>query len=197
MLNWIKRLNTPWFWMPLALVAYVLVGGLTKSCPTCVAITGSIGLMPSTASGPDESGSLPKIAPNWQVPDLEGVAVSSEDFNGKVVLIDFWATWCPPCGAMVPILVELQEDYADEGFEVVAISQDRGGSEEVAAFSREHGVNYTSLMGDGSASEAFGGVRFLPTSFLIGRDGTILERHVGQADRETLEPGIRKALGLE
>jgi len=197
MLHWIKRLNTPWVWMPLALVGYVLVSGLTQSCPTCVAITDSIGLTASTASGPVGSDRLSRLAPDWQLPDLEGDTVSSEDFNGRVVLIDFWATWCPPCRAMVPTLVELHEDYADEGFEVVAISQDRGGSEEVTAFNRKHGVNYTSLMGDGSASEAFGGIRFLPTSFLIGPDGTILERHIGQTDRETLEPGIRKALGLE
>lgn len=183
--------------MPLALIAYVLVSGLTKSCPACVAITDSIGLTASTATVPSGSDDLPNVAPDWQLLNLEGDAVSSEDFTGKVVLLDFWATWCPPCRAMVPTLIELQEDYADKGFEIVAISQDHGGPEQVAAFNREIGVNYTSLMGDGSASEAFGGIRFLPTSFLIGRDGTILERHLGQTDRETLEPGIRRALGLE
>lgn len=162
----------------------------------CVAITDRIGLTDSSTDNGGATAAL-TVMPAWQLSDLQGNPVSSEDFADKVLLIDFWATWCPPCQAMVPSLVDLQNDYGKDGFEVVAISLGGKGTEEVAAFNRKFNVNYTSLIGDPLVTAVFGDVRFLPTSFLIARDGTILGHHVGQVSREEIEPAIRSALGLE
>jgi len=192
--------KSPLFWMPVLVMGYVLGSGVTGSCPTCVAITDSLGI-PSLAAetsseastSTEPSASVTKI-PAWELHNLDGETVSNEDFAGEVMLVDFWATWCPPCRAMIPNLIELQEDYADKGFTVVGISLDQEGSEKVAAFKEEYGVNYPMLMGDSAVTEAFGGIQFLPTSFLIDGQGRILARHVGLVEKATLETEINRAL---
>ena len=159
---------------------YILVSGTQGSCGACVAITDTLGMTNSPPAQPIMTAGLggdPKKntaqAPDWTLPSVDGDKVSNKDFKGKVILIDFWATWCPPCRKMIPGLVELQKEYEDEGLQIIGISLDRKGPSVVKAFNREFKVNYTSVMGNQSVVEAFGGVRGIPTSFLIDREGHI------------------------
>lgn len=134
------------------------------------------------------------VAPAWTLKDLDGNEVSSADFKGKVVMIDFWATWCPPCRAMIPGMVELQAEYLEEGFIIIGISLDQKGPGVVREFNKEFKVNYTSLMGDEEVVRDFGGIRGIPTSFIIDREGRIVSKHVGYMAKEKLEEEIKPLL---
>jgi thiol-disulfide isomerase/thioredoxin len=184
--------------LSVGLVSYILVMGTTGKCGTCETITAGLGI-PSLAlmGSSDTPASAPAdadLAPAWQLLDLDGQPVSSADFAGKVVFIDFWATWCPPCRQMIPGLVELHEAYADQGLVIVGVSLDRQGPEVVRAFNEEFGVDYTSLMGDEAIVSAFGGIEGIPTSFLIDREGRIVEKHVGYVSKRNLQAEIEPLL---
>lgn len=180
------------------LVGYVLVMGTTGKCRSCETITAGLGL-PSFASTaeagiPSADSGGADLAPAWRLRDLDGQPVSSADFEGKVVFIDFWATWCPPCRQMIPGLVDIHEAYADEGLAIVGVSLDRKGPEVVRTFNEQFGVNYTSLMGDEAIVSAFGGIEGIPTSFLIDREGRIVKKHVGYVSKSRLKSEIEPLL---
>jgi len=135
----------------------------------------------------------PKTAPAWELKDLSGKSVRSSDFQGKVVLIDFWATWCPPCRAEVPGLVELQKELGPKGFTVIGVSLD-DGPEVVRQFAAKFKVDYPLVMGNEAVVTAFGGVEGIPTKFLIDRSGKIVSRQVGGAEKAEIERQIRPLL---
>lgn len=126
---------------------------------------------------------------------LDGRTMLAADWAGKVVLVNFWATWCAPCKAEIPDLVALQEKYRDELL-IVGIAEDEGSPEPVRAFAVEHGVNYPIVMSTPELREAFPGVHALPTSFVIDREGRIVQRHVGLLDAATTEYEVRSLAGL-
>jgi thiol-disulfide isomerase/thioredoxin len=128
------------------------------------------------------------------LPALEGGAVRFAELRGKVVLVDFWATWCPPCRAMIPSLNRLQAKYRDQGLVIVGVSVDEGGANDVLAFREWQPLDYTVALGDGQAVSAFGGIDALPTSFLLDRDGKIRAKHVGYTSEEQLEAEIARLL---
>jgi len=113
------------------------------------------------------------------------------------VLVDFWATWCPPCKKMIPGLIELQQEYGEQGFEVVGISLDEGGAPAVKAFNEKYGVNYTSLLSNAEVLNAFGGIQSIPTSFLIDQEGRIVSKHVGFVPKERLASQIKELLASQ
>jgi len=176
------------------LVGYVLISGTTGSCPACVAITQAVGIPSLVSSAEAAPANEARKAPAWKLTDLDGKEVSSADFEGKVVLLDFWATWCPPCRMMIPGMVELQETYGERGLVIIGVSLDEQGPEVVRQFNEEFKVNYTSLMGNEKVVEDFGGIRGIPTSFLIDRQGNIVRRHVGYVPKEKLEAEIKPLL---
>lgn len=135
-----------------------------------------------------------RLAPEWELFDLDGRAVSSEQFKGKVVILDFWATWCPPCRAEIPGFIELQRNYADKGLMIIGISLDRAEPAVVKEFAERFGMNYPVLRGTGKVTEAFGGVNALPTTFIIDRQGRIVDSHVGYTAKEEFERAIRPLL---
>ncbi|HEY1111789.1 MAG TPA: redoxin domain-containing protein [Opitutaceae bacterium] len=141
---------------------------------------------------PKAIGMLPKIgvAPKWSLKDLEGKVVSSDSLKGKVVVLDFWATWCPPCRAEIPGYVELQKQYGKDGLVIVGASADEAGPAVVKEFAAKMGINYTMLMADEAISSAFGGVEALPTTFLIDRNGQIRDRKVGMEEKAEYEQKI-------
>jgi thiol-disulfide isomerase/thioredoxin len=133
-------------------------------------------------------------APAWRLKDVNGAEVSSEQFKGKVVVVDFWATWCPPCREEIPGYIELAKKYGGQGVVIVGVSLDQAGPEVVKAFAGKAGINYPLVMGDDAVVAAFGGVEGIPTTFLIDRAGQIRDRKVGLVPTAEYEQRIRAVL---
>ena len=131
--------------------------------------------------------------PQVTLTDLDGKKLELAGYKGEVVLVDFWATWCDPCRAEIPHFIELQNKYGSQGFRVVGISMD-DSSGPVREFYQQYKMNYPVAMGSAKLAERFGGVLGLPVSFLIGRDGRIYARHVGETDASVFENEIKQLL---
>ena len=121
---------------------------------------------------------------DFTVTDLNGRSISSADLRGKVVLVNFWATWCPPCRAEIPDLIKLQDKYRDK-LVVLGISEDEVSPDEVKAFVAEQKMNYPVAMTTPALAKIFRGVSALPTTFVIGRDGKLEQRHTGMLNAES------------
>ena len=140
-----------------------------------------------------------KPAPSLQLKDLDGKEVALSDLKGKVVFVNFWATWCGPCQDEIPTLIDLQNQYASKGFTVVGIAMDEEGKSVVAPFvakelydvkGQKVHINYPVLLGTDEAGEKFGGILGYPTSFLISRNGTQLMKFQGAPDLEVTTKAI-------
>jgi thiol-disulfide isomerase/thioredoxin len=148
-----------------------------------------------------------KPAPAFTLEDLSGKKVSLADYKGKAVLINFWATWCGPCKVETPWLVELRNQYAGQGFEVLGIStegddlapDDKPGwvkeKAAIAKFVTEEKMPYPVLIDGDSLSKPYGGLDSMPTSFYVDRGGTVVAVQMGLTSKDDMEANIRKALG--
>ena len=137
------------------------------------------------------------LAPEFALPDADGRPVRLSDFRGKVVLLNFWATWCGPCKIEMPWFVEFQRKYRDRGFTVVAVSLDEQGWLAVKPFLDDLQPNFPVVVGSDELAEEFGGIVALPTTFLIDRDGQIRSQHTGLVGAGQYEEGIEKLLGMD
>lgn len=133
-------------------------------------------------------------APAYELPDLTGRLVSNAEFAGKVVILDFWATWCPPCREEIPHFIKLQDKYRDQGLAIVGVSLDAGGAKEVAPFAEEYKINYAMLIANDDLAKAFGGIVSIPTTFVIDRQGKIVKRFIGYTPPEVFEATIAPLL---
>jgi peroxiredoxin len=133
-------------------------------------------------------------APDFSLTDATGKTVTLSDFKGKVVLLNFWATWCSPCRIEIPWFVEFQRAYRDQGFEVMGVSMDEEGWEVIKPFLDRMEVNYRILLGDDMVAQQYGGVEALPTTFLIDRQGRIASTHVGLVSKDVYEKDIKELL---
>ena len=131
-------------------------------------------------------------APNFTLEDLNGKNVKLSDFKGKVVIINFWATWCPPCKAEIPDFIELYKTYQKKGLVILGIALDN--KEKVVKFVKDNGINYPVLMGNQEVSNLYGGISGIPTSFVVDRKGIIKNVFVGLRSKEVFEQNIKDNL---
>ncbi len=137
----------------------------------------------------------PAAVPDLTMETIDGASVSMADQLGKVVLVNFWATWCGPCREEIPYLVQLAARYPDH-LTVIGVSEDAGGADLVAAFAAQYGVNYPIVMSTPEIKRAFPGVVALPTSFVVDPEGRIVESHVGLISPIVLEQETRYLTSL-
>jgi peroxiredoxin len=137
---------------------------------------------------------LADAAPAWDLKDTTGKSVKLSDFKGKVVIVDFWATWCPPCRAEIPDFIALQDKYGKQGLVIVGISVDQGGAPVVASFAQKNKINYQLVLADDQVAEAYGANEGIPTTFVIDRKGNIIAKHLGKTDADVFENEIKSAL---
>jgi peroxiredoxin len=124
----------------------------------------------------------------------DGKIVESSSFKGKVLLLTFFATWCPPCSEEVPVLVKLQEDMVDAGFTVVGMSVDQQGPAIVAKFVEKKAINYPVLLAESKTTVDFGGVYGIPVAFLVNKSGNVVKKYTGYVQHNVLEKDIRSLL---
>jgi peroxiredoxin len=135
-----------------------------------------------------------KAAPNFSLKDADGNSVTLADYRGKVVLVNFWATWCGPCEAEIPWFIEFEKKYKDQGFAVLGVSMDDDGWKSVRPYVASHKINYRVMIGSELVSQQFGEIESLPTSFVLDREGRIASNHVGLVDKVDYQNEIVKLL---
>ncbi len=167
--------------------------GAVLAISLALLLSGCSGQPSGTASAKTIKGR--KLAPDFTLKDANGNSVKLSDFHGKVVLLNFWATWCGPCALEIPWFVEFQQQLKSRGLEVVGVSMDEEGWSAIKPFIAEHKVNYHVLLGDDSVSQLYGGVDSLPTTFIIDREGRIaVPPHVGLAGKNEYLQEIQSIL---
>ncbi len=136
-----------------------------------------------------------KAAPDFTLTDSDGAKVKLADYRGKVVLLNFWATWCGPCQIEIPWFMEFEQQYKSKGFEVLGVSMDEDGWSAIKPYMAEHKLNYRILLGDDSVSQLYGGLDALPTTFIIDRDGRFaFPPHVGLVGKNEYASEIESLL---
>ena len=120
-----------------------------------------------------------KTAPEFTLKDANGQTVHLADYKGKVVLLDFWATWCGPCKVEIPWFIEFEQQFKDRGFAVLGVSMDEDGWEVVKPYIQDRKINYRVVLGNEEVSQIYGGLDSLPTTLLLDRQGKIASIHIG------------------
>ncbi len=154
-----------------------LIGGCSRSGPAVV-----------------KAKSDRKAAPDFSLKDVNGALVRLTDYRGKVVLLNFWATWCGPCKIEIPWFMEFEQKFKDQGFAVLGVSMDEDGWDAVKPYIADKKINYRVVMGDDSVGNLYGGIASLPTTFLIDREGAVAATHVGLVGKNDYKSEIEKLI---
>jgi peroxiredoxin len=131
-----------------------------------------------------------KKAPDFSLKGLDGKTVKLSSLKGKVVILDFWATWCPPCRAEIPDFIELQKQYGKKGLVIIGIALDK--KDAVEKFVKSNKINYKVVIGDNEISGTYGGVEAIPTTFVIAKNQIIMKQYVGQTQKSVFEKDIKE-----
>ena len=164
-----------------AIVAVMLIAGIRMA-------------RDNRANGAAKGQLIGNLAPDFELPALDGKNLKLSGLRGKAVLLNFWATYCGPCKVEMPWFVELQKEYGPQGFQIVGVAMDDASTEDIAKFAKEMGVNYPILIGKESVGQSYGGVGVLPTTFFLDRDGKLIAREFGLQSRSVFVDHIKKAL---
>lgn len=154
---------------------------------------------PASASAPAKPADAPTIA----MKDLNGKDVTLQDYKGKVVLVNFWATWCAPCKVEIPWMIEFQQKYGPQGFTILGVSMDEDGKKAIDPFlekerfdvdGKQEAMSYPILLGSDAIADKFGGILGLPTSMLFNRDGKKVRTIVGLVNHDDISKAIQDLL---
>ncbi len=168
----------------------VMVGCGAPGEPGGAAASGSPAAVFDARPGTIQLAADPAVLPALAMETLDGRTITSEDLQGKVTLVNFWATWCGPCRAEIPDLIKLQARYPEQ-LQVIGISTDEAGEQVVESFAAQFGINYPIVMSTPELNRAFPGVMALPTSFIVDPDGRVVRTHVGLVNPGILEQEAR------
>ncbi len=176
----------------------VAFGLLVTVFVAAVGVMGFMGIRDHMPSGSERRGGgaamVGKPLPGFNLEDAGGARYTNREIEGKVILLNFWATWCGPCRTEMPWFVEFQNRYKDKDFTVLAVSMDQEGWEVVRPFVEEQGLNFPVFIGDDDFAGAFGGVSVLPTTLIVDRTGKIIARHQGLISKSEYEKEIEALL---
>jgi len=172
---------------------------LTGIAIACVAVGGYL-LWPTalhyTAQAIVESREVKvgKKPPYFALKDANGKSLRLSGYKGKVVVLNFWATWCGPCKTEIPWFIDFEKEFQKQGFTVLGVSMDEDGWKVINPYVAEHQINYPIVLANEEVNELYGGIEALPTTLVIGRDGRVAFLHAGLISREDYEKEIRKLL---
>jgi thiol-disulfide isomerase/thioredoxin len=153
-------------------ILVAVLGALLAGCAT----NAQKGSAPQSTNKPSAKRN---VAPDFNLKDIDGKPIKLSDYKGKVVLLNFWATWCGPCRIEIPWFIEFQKTYKDRGFTVIGVALDDEGWDVVKPYVQEKQINYPVAVGDAITEQAFGPIESLPTTLIIDKEGRIANAHVG------------------
>jgi len=179
-------MKTKWMIGAAAAIALALL-----TLPTMLRSQGDPALMPATEGASCKGEGMANL--DFTLKDMNGADFKVADLKGKVVLLNFWATWCAPCLAEIPEFVKAYEANKSKGFEIVGVLTEDAG-DQLKAFASEHKMNYPLVMNTPEFEDAYGPIFGLPTSVVIARDGSVCKRHFGPMSKEQLEKELKPLL---
>jgi len=142
----------------------------------------------------DNRAAPPAIAPEFALKDFSGNLVKLSDYRGKVVVVNFWATWCLPCLMEIPAFVKVREKYQARGLEVIGVSVDEEGPDAVQSFAERARMNYPVVMANPDTLKSYGPIHAIPTTFIIDREGRVYQTHRGMLTYDNIESAIKGIL---
>lgn len=135
-----------------------------------------------------------QAAPQFVLESPKGGVIKLSDYKGKIVVLDFWATWCAPCRKSIPDLIELKNDYPSDQLEIIGISLDTDTKEMVPSFIEQQNINYPIAYGNMNIANEYGGIRSIPTSFVVDQEGRIYSSYVGYMPKNIYKSDIDKLI---